>query len=124
MMNLFRLQAAAHVAENPKIVELDSGKTVCNVNMIVNRKAYDREQDEMVEIDPVWIACEFWGKKSKVAYSLLEVGDLVIFEGVPDSYAFKTQDSEDKLKSTLTCKVSDFTVNKNRKNKRFSRREK
>ena len=118
MQGLFRLQATAHVADKPQIVELESGRNVCNVNVVVNRKVYDKKTNDVIGTKQTWIACEFWGRRGKVAYSLIDVGDIVILEGLPGIYTFKSEDDPTMHKATITCNVSDFTVIKNRKRSR------
>ncbi len=68
-----------HLGDNPKVIKLESGKTVANFSIATNEIYRDSHGEKQSET--TWHRLVAWGKQAEVAEKYLKKGSEIAIEG-------------------------------------------
>lgn len=100
-MSLNTVTFVGRAGRDAEIRFLDSGKSVANFTMAVNRRKKDAE--------PLWVKAEVWGKSAQVAADYVRKGGLVGITGEIDIDTW-TDKQSGATRSQLKVTVSDLRL--------------
>lgn len=80
-MNALRnsVRLIGHLGDDPKVVKLDSGKTVANFNLATNEIYRDKNGEKQSET--TWHRLVAWGKHAELVESYVKKGSEIAIEG-------------------------------------------
>ena len=75
-----------------------SGVAVCNLNVAVNSRNFDKQRNEWVEGEPLWVRLNVWKEMAEnCAETFSEKGSRVIAQGRLKQRSFETKEGEKRV---------------------------
>lgn len=106
LLEINKVMLVGRLTRDPEVKVLESGQTVANIGLAVNRSYKKKDATEYSQ-EVAYVRCTLWGKQAELAEKYLKKGSPVYVEGrlVSDSW----EDKDGNKRTSLNVRVN--TIN-------------
>lgn len=108
MSNNLTTTFAGNLANDPELRHTDSGVAVTNFRVASSPRRYDKDAEEWVDGDPVFLPCTVWRGLADNVVQSLSKGDRVIVTGTLSQRKYEDKDGVERMITEL--QVSDVAA--------------
>lgn len=102
-----RVILVGNLTRDPELRQLQSGTTVCRLNIATNRSYKDRQSGNLVQ-DVCFIDVDVWGSQADACKQYLQKGRPVLVEGRLKLDSWKDAEGQNRSKHSVVASVVQF----------------